>query len=76
MAITGTASALAAQMLAMVEAELGPPPNPQALKQLKGLCTGLANAIVPWALTITVNPGIVTAGSPTTQVSTSPGTVS
>jgi len=73
MPITGTAPALAATMLAMVVAELGAPPNPEALKQLKALCTGLANAIEPWVLLAQVAPGILTAGSPNAQVTVSPG---
>ena len=71
--ITGSETVLAESMYQMVTIELGPPPNPEASKQLKALCTGLANAIVPHILTAQVAPGIPTAGSPAAQVTTGPG---
>lgn len=78
MPITGTEQILAASMFAMVQKELGlatvnPPPSPEALQQLQKLCTGLANAIVPHILMAQVQPGQVTAGSPASQVTTTPG---
>lgn len=73
MPLTGSEKILAASMYQMVSLELGPPPNPEASKQLKALCAGLANAIVPHILTAQVAVGIPTAGSPAAQVTTGPG---
>jgi len=74
MALTGTEAVLAKSIYAMVSAELGPPPNPEAAKQLEGLCNGIANAIIPHLISMAqVSPGIITAGGPASQVSTSPG---
>lgn len=79
MPLKGSEQVLAASMFAMVKAQIGaaPPPfipNPDADKQLKALCTGIANAIVPHLLTMAqVAPGIPTAGSPAAQLTTAPG---
>lgn len=76
MPLTGTESALAASMYAMVTAEIGAPPNPEASKQLKALCSGIAKAIVPHIVSMAqVAPGIPTAGSPVAQATTAPGTI-
>jgi len=74
MPLSGTEAILAAQMFTMVSSELGPPPNPEAAAQLQKLCTGLANAIVPHIVSLAqVQPGQLTAGSPSAQVTTTPG---
>jgi len=76
MPITGTADLLAANMFAMVQKELAADlafASPQAMIQLQKLCTGLANAIVPHILLAQVAPGQVTVGSPSSQVTTTPG---
>ena len=79
MPLMGTEKILAAQMFTMVQAELAADlagASPQAMMQLQKLCTGLANAIVPHIVSMAqVAPGIVTAGSPATQVTTTPGTL-
>jgi len=79
MPLAGTEQILAAQMFTMVQAELASDlagASPQAMAQLQKLCTGLANAIVPHILTMTqVAPGQITAGSPASQVTTTPGTL-
>jgi len=76
MPITGTEKVLAASMFSMIQAELATDlasASPQAMMQLQKLCSGLANAIVPHILMAQVAPGIATAGSPSAQVSVSPG---
>ena len=76
MPLMGSESVLAAQLFTMVTAEIGALPNPDAVKQLKALCTGIANAIVPHILTMTqVAPGIPTAGSPSSQLTVGMGTL-
>jgi len=76
MPLTGTESILAANMFVLVTAELGAPPNPQASKQLKALCSGLAKAIVPHIVSMAqVQPGQLTAGTPAAQVTTTPGII-
>ena len=76
MPLTGTEAVLGKSIYGMVVAEMGPPPTPEAAKQLEGLCNGIANAIVPHIVSMTqVAPGITTAGSPSAQVTTSPGTL-
>lgn len=77
MPITGTEQILATMMYTMVKAEMGALPNPQADSQLRKLCAGLAKAIVPHiTANAQVTPGsIQTAGSPTSQVSVSAGTI-
>ena len=63
-------------MFVLVTAELGAPPNPQASKQLKALCSGLAKAIVPHIVSMAqVAPGIPTAGSPAAQLTVGPGAI-
>ena len=76
MPLTGSESVLAAQMFAMVKAQLPEMvlSSPQATIQLQKLCTGLANAIVPHIVSMAqVQPGIPTAGSPASQVTVGPG---
>lgn len=79
MPLMGTEKILGAQMFAMVQAELAADlagASPQAMMQLQKLCNGLANAIVPHIVSMAqVAPGIVIAGSPATQVTTTPGTL-
>lgn len=76
MPLTGSESILAAQLFTMVTAEIGALPNPDAVKQLKALCTGIANAIVPHIVTMAqVAPGIPTAGSPASQLTVGTGTL-
>jgi len=78
MPVTGTQKVLAASLFSMIQAELAGAgqPLPTSAQSLQALCNGIANAIVPHLLLITVNPGIPTAGSPAAQVSVGPGTVS
>lgn len=74
MPLTGSEAILASQIFTMVTAEIGALPNPDAVKQLKALCTGIANAIVPHIVTMAqVAPGQSTVGSPSAQVTTTPG---
>jgi hypothetical protein len=77
MPLAGTEQILAAQMFAMVQAELASDlagASPQAMMQLKKMCTGLANAIVPHIVSMAqVAPGIPTAGSPAAQATVAPG---
>jgi hypothetical protein len=76
MPLTGTEQILAASMFTMVQAEVGALPNPEAIKQLKALCNGLAKAIVPHIVANAMIPaGIGTAGSPTAQLTVTPGTI-
>jgi hypothetical protein len=76
MPLAGSEAILGAQMYSMVVAELGKLPNPESAAQLQKLCNGLAKAIVPHIVSMTqVAPGIVTAGSPSAQVTTTPGTL-
>jgi len=76
MPLAGSEKILAAQMFAMVTAEIGAFPNPEAAAQMKKLCAGLANAIVPHIVSMAqVAPGILTSGSPVAQVTTSMGTI-
>lgn len=76
MPLTGTESTLAASMYSLIIAELGQLPNPESAKQLKALCKGMANAIVPHiTLNAQVSPGIPTAGGPTAQATISAGTL-
>ena len=74
MRLAGTEAVLAKTMFSMITAELGPPPNPEAAKQLEGLCNGIANALIPHLISMAqVAPGIVTAGGPAAQATTTPG---
>ena len=79
MPLMGSESILAAQMFAMVQAELAADlagASPQAMAQLQKLCTGLANAIVSHIVTMAqVAPGIPTAGSPASQLTVGMGTL-
>ena len=76
MPLTGTEQVLAKLMFTAVTAELGPPPNPEAAKQLEGLCNGIANAIIPHITSMAqVAPGILTSGSPVAQATTTPGMI-
>ena len=76
MPLTGSESLLAATMFTLVTAEIGAPPNPQASKQLKALCSGIAKAIVPHIVAnAMIPPGQATAGSPVAQVTTTPGNI-
>jgi len=78
MPLTGSESILAAQMFAMVKAQLPEMAlsSPQATIQLQKLCTGLANAIVPHIVSMAqVAPGIPTAGSPSAQATVAPGQI-
>lgn len=74
--LTGTEELLAQSMFSMVKAQLPELVNssPQATAQMQKLCTGLANAIIPHLVENTaVAAGIITVGSPSTQVSTTLG---
>jgi hypothetical protein len=77
MPLAGTEKVLAASLFSMIIAEMGTLPNPESMTQLKKLCNGIANAIVPHIVSMAqVTPGsIITAGSPASQVSTSAGTI-
>lgn len=72
--LAGTEAALAATMFSLVTAEIGKPPNPEASKQLKALCTGIAKAIVPHIVAnAQVAPGIPI--TPVTGPTIGPGTI-
>jgi len=77
MPLVGSEAVLGAQILSMVQAELaatGQPPDPTSIPNLQAFCNGIAKAIVPHLVAFAqVAPGQVTAGSPTTQVTTTPG---
>jgi len=77
MPLMGTETVLGAQIFSMVQAELastGQPPDPTSLPNLQAFCNGIAKAIIPHIVSFAqVAPGQLTAGSPASQVTTTPG---
>ena len=79
MPLAGTETVLGAQIFSMVQSELaatGHPPDPASLPNLQAFCNGIAKAIIPHIVSFAqVAPGQLTAGSPASQVTTTPGTI-
>jgi len=76
MPLAGSDSILAANMFQLAEQAVGPLPNPAAGIKLHALCQAISTAVVNHIVAMAVvAPGIVSAGSPSTQVSVSPGKV-
>ena len=76
MPLKGSELILSTLMYKEISTKLGKLANLQSDQQLKALCDGLAKAIcdhIPVAAQVAA--GIVTVGSPTTQVTTTPGTI-
>jgi len=74
MALAGSDKKLGQDMYTMARAAMGPAPNPEADVQLKKLCSAFSTAIINHLLLVgQVAVGQITIGSPSTQVTSTPG---
>ena len=74
MPLAGSDAKLGQDMYALARQAMGPSPNQESDAQLQKLCTAFATAIINHLLTFgQVAAGQITVGSPSTQVTSTPG---